>query len=844
MQTICLNGTWDIIERPLSDGPEVVDSVWAEAPTLNGVVPGDVNDSLVSAGRMPEPLVGVNFREFAWVQTRSWWFRRRFVVPADWSGASRVELSADGLDVHGDLWLNGTFLGHHLSAFYPFERDVGSLLLPGEENILLVRLTTGRERVPEPCEFPLLDAVSTEASRGYPDRGFKKRIYLRKPAYTWGWDWNPPLATCGITGNVVLRRHGLSELGDVFLRTELSGEDALIHATVEMLHHTLTDSTWATISLVLADAAGHEFMVQSPDVFVASGVTVSTLTLRIPQARLWWPNGAGEQHLYTVRLTAEIDGQTITKVPFRYGLRTVELEVKPGRFFFKVNGQPIFIKGGNYVPSDALYGRITSARVTHLVEEAAEANFNILRIWGGGRFEMDAFYDACDRLGILVWQDFMSACAPLPAHEPWFLETFRAEADYQLRRLHNRSCMALWSGNNEVGACYHWAKDIFSTRDPGWHLYHELLPRLVHGLCPDVPYWPTSPYGGVDTVSAPDIGDDHHWVVMKPDTAFWSSPEYWDQPERPIFNSEYGYGGPCCLESTREYMGYEPTALEGEIAREHTNTFYDIPRVNFSIAEHYGNPEGLPLEKYILLGGLCQGLNLGYSMESLRANQQSMGAIFWMYNDAWGENGWTIIDYSLRRKIAYYGVKRSLAPQRLALRRGGEAFGGRKGEVLLLGLNESATPLKVSVRFGYLSYDGTVDNRRSIDVVLPPRSREILVSCPEPAARDLACGTVVAWPDKGSNLEPVAWRHARYRELGLPPASVTIETVRAVGDNLEVTVVADAFAHAVHFNVGGDVRLSDHYFDLLPGEKRTVVLYGEATRNASGLVATCINNAR
>lgn len=827
----------------MSDGPAAVDSALSDAPTLTGMVPGDVSDSLVRAGRMPEPLVGVNFKEFAWVQERSWWFRKRFALPSDWVGALLVELSADGLDVHGDLWLNGTFLGHHRSAFHPFEREVGALLLPGEGNVLLVRLTTGRERVPEPCDFPLLDAVPTEAGRGYPERGFKKRIYLRKPAYTWGWDWSPHLATCGITGNVELRRHGQSEFGDVALRTELCGEDALVRATVEIHHHTLTASAWADVSMTLTDAAGREFTVHSPDVFVASGVTVTTVNLRIPQVRLWWPNGAGEQHLYTVCVTAEIDGCTIAKAPFRYGARTVDLEVKPGRFLFKVNGQPIFMKGGNWIPSDALYGRITSERVTRLVEEAAEANFNVLRIWGGGRFEMEAFYDVCDRLGILVWQDFMSACAPLPAHEPWFYETFRMEAEYQLRRLSSRTCMALWCGNNEVGGCYAGFRELSTTRDPGWRLYHELLPRLVHALCPDVPYWPTSPYGGVETVAAPDVGDDHHWVVMRPETEFWSSPEYWDQPDRPIFNSEYGYGGPCCLESTREYMGVEPAGLDGEIARQHTNTFYDMARVNFSIAEHYCDPEGLPLETYILLGGLCQGLNLGYSMESLRANQHSMGAIFWMYDDAWGENGWTIIDYSLRRKIAYYGVKRSLAPRRLVLRRGGQAFGGSEGEVVLVGLNESATPLRVSVRFGYQSYDGATDNRRAIEVTLPARSRQILVRCPVPAAGEMARGTVVAWPDVGVGLEPVAWRHARYRELRLPPARVSIESARAVDGDLEVTVAANAYAHAVHFNVGGDVRLSDHFFDLLPGEKRTVALYGAATRDASTLVAASINGA-
>jgi beta-mannosidase len=295
-----------------------------------------------------------------------------------------------------------------------------------------------------------------------------------------------------------------------------------------------------------------------------------------------------------------------------------------------------------------------------------------------------------------------------------------------------------------------------------------------------------------------------------------------------LFNSEYGYGGPCCLESTKEYLGTDSPNLLDEVGRQHTNTFYDLQRVKFSIREHYREPDDLSLEDYILFGGLCQGLNLGYSLESLRANQKSMGGIFWMYNDAWGENGWSIIDYYLRRKISFYNVKRCLAPQRLVLRRGGQAFGGRENEVVLIALNEGAEPLTGALQLGYLSYDGKRKALRTIDFSIEGRSRQLLAAYPLPSEEQLKIGTVVAIPMAGTRFEPVSFRHARFRETGINAAQLTFEEIRALGKDLEVTVGSQTFAHAVHFVLQGDFVLSDHYFDLLPGEKRTVTIYGGA----------------
>ena len=825
-----LDGEWELVERPLRDGVPAYASVAAAKAAHVANVPGDVNDDVSRAGRRPDPLAGLNHRMYAdWVPKRSWWYRRVFTAPGETAGRF-AELELNGLDVHADIWLNGKHLGHHPTAFCPFTADVSDILRRGEKNLLVVRVTTGRERVAHITgkEFPLLGAVPTEAGRGYPDRGLQQRIFLRKPAYSWGWDWSPALPTCGVTGPCGLRFHGVNRIENVRLAASLAPakKTAAVHAVVELRRKTVTSTAWGRVQLRLVCEDGCADTAVVENVLVRSGLTRVEFSLDVRHPRLWWPNGAGAQHRYTVEASLECDGETIAHPAFRWGLRTVQLDTRPGVFRFVVNGQPLFIQGGNWVPCDHLCGRTTPQRLRHLVNEAADAHFNCLRVWGGGRYELDAFYDACDERGILVWHDFMSACAPLPYNAPGFAELCAREAAWQMRRLHNHPCLALWCGNNEVGACYEWSKDLFAKHpDPAWPLYFEDLPRIAAAEAPSIPYWPTSPYGGADTVNNPATGDDHHWVVMRPDPEFWSNPEYWDSRNVSIFNSEYGYGGPCCLASTREYLGAETPDLAGDAGREHTNTFYNIPRVNHGIERHYVSPAPRAIRPHIRFGGLCQGLNLGYSLESMRCHAHNWGGVFWMYNDAWGENGWSIVDHCLRRKISWYFVKRALAPVKIVLRRGGRGtFGGSVSEILVMLLNATRHVRRGSICAGYQRYDGAETDFKIVPYRVEPFSRGVVATIPVPSKKQLRHGTVVAMEttSAGAAIPAVAWRHAPFRELRLPPATPAPTHVRADGPDLVIHVGTDHYAHAVCLDVPDDTRLSDCWFDLLPNEIRVI----------------------
>ena len=830
---LSLDGDWELVERPLAHGVSSYNSAATAKASFAARVPGDVNDDICRSGKLPEPLVALNFRQYSnWVPERSWWYRRKFEVAK--SAEPFAELSLDGLDVHADVWLNGKHLGHHATAFCPFVADVSDIVKRGKQNpnLLVVRLTTGREHVADitPGQWPLLGAVSTEASRGYPDRGFPQRVFLRKPAYTWGWDWSPALPTCGITGNCGLRFFGMNRIEHVGMETlDLRRyRCAVIRAKVDLRRKSVTSTTWGKVTLRMTCEDGCVDVVSAGDVLIRSGLTRIELRMDIKKPRPWWPNGAGDQHRYKVEVTLECDGEKIEYPAFRWGMKTVVMDVRPGVFRFVINGRAMFIQGANWIPCDHLYGRTTPARLAQLVREAAEAHFNCLRVWGGGRYELDAFFDACDEKGILLWHDFMSACAPLPYENPGFAELFQREALFQMRRLQNHACMMLWCGNNEVGACYEWAAKEFGRRDPAWPLYFEDLPRLVARES-TLPYWPTSPYGGAKSVHDPRVGDDHHWVVMKPDPELWSTPEYWDSKAIPIFNSEYGYGGPCCLDSTRDYLGTEKPSLSNAVAREHTNTFYDIPRVLHGIKQHYNVDKPESISDYIRLGGLCQGLNYGYSLESMRAHAHNWGGIFWMYNDAWGENGWTIVDYYLRRKISYYFVKRALKPLTFILRRGGrKTFGGPNERVVLIVINATPRVKRGKIFVGYRRYDSAKEwKSEPFYYRVDGFSRQVLDVGPVPSSAKLRHGTIVA-VESMFPFTSTVFRHAPYHQLNLPPAKISTVFKRVEGKDLLIRVKADRFAHAVRFDIPDDFRMSDCWFDLAPNEARTVRIYNGA----------------
>ena len=876
---------WKLFEESLDTGPECAGEVPTNPDAGFAVtLPCDVHVPLIVAGLIPEPLEGLNAAECGWVEDRSWWFVNAFEMSPSFLDADRVLLSMEMIDTCADFFLNGHFLGHHRNAFRPFEMDVLPWLVSGE-NVLKIRLTAGHDTVDEAELVFIKPFVCTEAAADRGTRGDWRRVGLRKPQYAYGWDWGPRLVTCGIGGPARLISERLLTICSVHAQTlsltwkarlEPDGQvenvlrhDPALSVISAHLRFDLEIETFLPISTCEADVRvlvlrnGNPVRTLQVRACLHSGWNEVRLETELDDPALWWPNGMGHPDLYTIQAEATATLPAIAKgsrfttatarhPAFRFGIRTIAvdeslLEEPERRFTLLVNDEPVFCKGGNWIPSDSLYLRIPDGKYRTLVEEAARSGYNTLRVWGGGFYEKSLFYDLCDESGLLVWQDLMFACAAFPDHLPWFREEVAAEIDFQATRLRNHPCLVMWSGNNEIHAAFDgwWEGSDVLLPYGGMQIWNHIAPKILHQRTPGIPYWNSSPYGGLRP-GDPASGDVHHWgdCMMNPKMEKRIAPTEFDKVTAK-FVSEYGYVGPCRASSIERYHGGMPVVRDGAVWQEHNNTF-EKDTVLAGIRKHYRDTDNLSMEEYLLYAGLCQGLMYGYSLEALRANLHCGGAIYWMYNDTWGETGWTTLDYYLTRKVSFPYVRRAFAPVKLIVRKRMDAEGNT---FAVIGINETPDDVHATVEYGFCRFDGQSGKLPAREILIPARSRSILFSFetnPSGGISDLVTGLIVvrpisqpvvspemvsANPSKSPStsvplLLPATESSGDFRGWQLPPATLVIDDWVRNGDHPGFTIQSDTYAHAVHFNLDERVLLTDEYFDLLPGESRRVYIEG------------------
>jgi beta-mannosidase len=814
-----LNEDWELTYEDLSWGVSQAPAVLAkESGWMVCDIPCDVHTPLIKMGIIKEPNEALNSFECEWIEDRSWWFRKRFVVEEDMLRHERVELTLESLDAEADVFLNGFHLGHHRSAFYPFVSEIRRQLKRGE-NLLLIRVTSGLERVSEEDIAAIRDCVSVEGVGGRGGRGDKRRSYVRKPQYVYGWDWGPRIATCGIMKDVYVCGYERLAVRGVRVFTQTVSEDQArlkVKVEVENLHPYKSFDGVIRFELLFNDGS---VAVESKTEHLRSGLNYISLTVDVRNPQLWWPNGMGEQALHIARVSVSSDDVTVRHPDFKYGIRTLKLNMdrindRERLFAFEINGVKTFCKGANWIPADSIYGRVSDEKYDTLLREAKDAHFTMLRVWGGGLYEKDVFYEKCDAYGILIWQDFMFSCAMYPDYEEWFrLETER-EMDYQTRRLRNHPCMALWSGCNENNWGFRdwWREKKQEGFFGGAICYNLIAPKIVERNCPYIPYWNGSPYGG-ENPNGNKIGDRHHWgdCTMNPDMEKRITPEEYDKTDSK-FISEYGYIGPCAKSSIVRYHAGNPVRRDGAIWKHHTNTF-EKDTVVAGISKHYIDADNLDLDGYLLYAGLCQGLMYQYSLEAIRYKTNCWGSLFWMYDDCWGEVGWTILDYYLKRKPSYYYVKRAFAPLKLILRE-------VNGLVNVMGVNDTGKPASFEMEYGYVSFDGSARATKKEYLTLPPYSRGIVFQF-EKGAHDFLEGICFVKPEK-VGIEPATLRTNVFRNLHVIEASLRVRDVSRSDGIVSFTVSSDTYAHAVHFGLEEGMLLSDEYFDLLPGESRRI----------------------
>jgi len=845
MEKLSLNSSWRVTMEELSVLRDDFSSVASKVDGWYSCsLPCDVHMPLIENGVIEEPLVGLNCYDAEWTADKSWWFMREILITPELLEHDALELTFEALDCMADIFINDAHVAFHESAFYPFNMDVKKHLHLGV-NVLLVRLSSGLDRVDFTEIEPMLPVIFHSVDELNNPRSDVRRVRIRKAQYAYGWDWGPKVSTCGIVGDAYITAFNRVAVRNVHIVTEsITNDAAVLNIIVEAENFHVFKSFDANIKLDIA-FNGENCVAFSKKEHLRGGLNFLKYKITVDSPFLWWPNGMGEPNLYDLSVNI-ISGAKCSCLKTAFGIRTLcvdmdELDDANRLFAFRVNGIRIYSKGSNWVPADSIYARITDEKYDILVSEAKDANFNMLRVWGGGIYEPEAFYNACDRYGILVWQDFMFSCGLYPDFVEKFSALVEKELDYQTKRLRNHPSLAIFSGSNEnVWICTGSVKtEVYA----GHYIYSTLMPLYIERNCPKILYWNSSPYGGEDP-NGSEVGDCHSWGDLSDSPTWRCTLTEYDKIDAK-FVSEYGYMGPCSLSTIEKYHGGASVDRGGDIWKLHTNIF-EKGMVKDGINKHYSDSEELSLEEYILYGGLCQGLVYQYSLEAIRFKRNCWGSLFWMYNDCWGEVGWTIIDYYLKRKPSYYFVRRTYSPVKLIVRE------VESGIATVACINDTAASIVLPIEYGYVSFDGALRLTKKTEIALPAFTRiddftfnmnemDKMGDC------DALCG--VWFVRDLSNQSPDAVLFKNYfKDLIIPKPVISIKDFFVSDSCITVTVESSVFCHAVHFeSIAGlasieECDFSDLYFDMLPNECRTVQIFdAPAGLTASDLKVTAVH---
>jgi beta-mannosidase len=791
-----------------------------ERSFIEAQVPGEVHLDLVRQGRIADPRTGTNALDARWVEEQYWIYRRTFEPPAEALQARRVWLVFNELDLMAEIYVNDTRVGSHANTFYPCRIDITGMLRSGQ-NQVSVAIESG------------LYAAGERPASGYTpgnaDSLLHKRMWLRKPQYQFGWDWNPRLVNVGISGSVYLEWTDTARIDQLTVYPVLS-EDHSAATIVTRIHieNVLETSLEATLQVHMSGPGSASRRMQ---VTLPPDISTQEVSLSIQQPALWWPRPYGEQPLYDVSAQLVIESSPVDDRSCRTGIRSISIDRSPhpvkGEYFcLVVNGQRIFAKGGNWVPADMLMADVDHDRYRKLVDEALVANFNTLRVWGGGRYLDYDLLSLCDEAGLLVWHDCIFACAQYPASDPAFLNSVRSEIRYVARELSPHPSLAVWCGNNEIEwGAWSWGYDTIHAH-PDYALYHMEIPRILGAEDPSRPYWPSSPY-------SPDhrhpndatVGDQHPWHV----SLFGDLENFWayrDDVSR--FPNEGGALGASSIatleqflpETERYYLSPSWDYHDNELACGPNPRAADAPGRK-SINEEWFRawlgiqPAEMSLPDYAYYSGALQAEALVEYINNYRRRMFSTAsAIFWMYNDSWPvTHGWTIVDYYYRRKLAFHPVRRAFEPVQIVPAIDGE-------HVSIYGVNDLPVPWKGTVRYGLFCFDGEKGREDEISAEFAPNASTLVAQFP---LEDWRCegvaraGAFAALWEQGVCIRQNRLLLARYKDVQWTPPEIRV-TRR--GDRAVFS--SPAFVWGVCLDPSGEQGLADDVFDLLPGIEWTV----------------------
>ena len=786
----------------------------AEAGWLPVTVPGDVHLDLLANKKIEDPFYRDNEAKLQWIENASWEYRDTFDVTPAMLARTNVDLVFDGLDSAAQVLLNGKQILSTDDAFRVWRVPAKEYLHAGSNSLYIV------------FPSPIAAAQKVAATDPWqPRTKTEPKTYIRKPAYEYGWDWGPRFVTSGIWKPIQIESWDQARIADFAIRQrDVSKTVAHIDAEVEVDASSDGD---AQIAVQYAAPGAKSPTTLKSTVALHSGRNVLDIPIEIREPQLWYPAGYGDQPLYAFSTHVSISGKEADSRATKTGLRSIVLDRHPdqwGRSFqLLVNGIPVFAKGADVIPFDSFPNRVTTADYRRILQSARDANMNMIRHWGGGYYETDEFYQICDELGIMVWQDFMFGNDWQPGTYAFKL-TIEAEAEDQVRRLRNHPSIVVWCGNNETEEALNWGDRDRLPLDVKFQMWQDyltefsgILDRVVERLDAETPYWPSSPSSDYEELSDTyQSGDAHVWDVWHGRVPFSTYEKH-----NARFVTEYGFQSFPEMRTIEAFTQPEdrvniftPVVLAHQKNNEGNSIIHDY------LLKDYPEPKDFPSFLYASQVLQAEGIKIG--AEHFRRNRpETMGSIFWQLNDCWPVASWSSIDYYGRWKALQYYARRFYAPILVSPH---IEMGAVK--VYIVSDKTAAQPATLRVRL--MDFDGKVLLEDSHDVSIDPLASKVYLDWPlakltEAGANDTSRVFVVAELSSGGT--PIA-RNLIYlaptKEVHLKPAQLSVSTAGANG-KYTVRVTSPVLARDVYLSFGSmDTQVTDNYFDLLPGETREI----------------------
>jgi len=825
MIKLSLDGKWIVEMKEWGKGISARPFLFNYLPKdpVEALVPGEIHLDLLRAGRIEEPLYGTNALKYQWIEEKEWWYRREFTVEEDLLG-QHTELVFEGIDTYCEVYLNEEKIAEHSNMFVPLVIDITGKLQ--KNNLLVVKVDSG------------VNWVKNRPVQRYPkaEPFFDfQRVWTRKAQFTFGWDFAPRLVNVGIWREVYLRFYQKAALRDVFLQGRLSEDYSQawveVSGKIENFSHDFDKEFHARLQIVLFDREGKIKVATEKTIYIHPGINSFQCNIEVENPCLWWPNGVGEPYLYTA-LVSLLDekGKELDRFKKKWGIRKIELKQEPlplgegESFIITINGKEIFCKGADWVVPDCIIARVSREKYKKLIDEAVEANFNMLRVWGGGIYEDPFFYEYCSERGIMIWQDFMFACAYYP-NDPAFLREVEREIRLVVKNLRNETSIVLWCGNNEL----QWLHTRNLKENPesnltfiDYPIYHEIIPSILEELDSFRPYWPSTPYGGADP-NCEEKGDRHAWQITIGEEDPRERVNYKNYAkDRGKFISEFGIFVPPTLKTLKEFIPPDELFVGSTSWNFHKNGFMR-QNTEEMLREFYRDPKELSFEEYLRYAQLLQAEALKFAIEHWRRRKfNTMGALFWMFTDCWGTTGCQgIIDYYLRRNPSFYYVRKAFKPVNVSFREDGEFAS-------IFVVNDTLLDFSGVLDYGISFFSGKEVLRQRISVSIPANTSRKIAEINLPESLEERKNTF-CWAKLFSNgklQDKDRLFMAKFGDLNLPSAVLRYTFEKVNEEVLKIKFSSDHFAWYVNLEGPENVEFSDNWFDVFPGEVVEVIAKG------------------